>query len=125
MNPRIYIKIGICLFNVLLFASCGQQYKAESTVKDFIEENMETANQISGRDFADLGKTRHLNDSLIGVMRENGAQGFKKGITYPSIPQGDLYYLRMRYISGSDTLQNTFYLNEEPHGGSCVQVIFF
>lgn len=113
MNPRIYIKIGICLFNVLLFASCGQQYKAESTVKDFIEKNIETANQISGRDFADLGKTRHLNDSLIGVMRQNGAQGFKKGITYPAIPQGDLYYLRMRYISGSDTLQNTFYLNEE------------
>ena len=101
MNPRIYIKIGICLFNVLLFASCGQQYKAESTVKDFIE------------DFADLGKTRHLNDSLIGIMRQNGAQGFKKGITYPAIPQGDLYYLRMRYISGKDTLQNTFYLNEE------------
>ena len=113
MNPRIYIKIGIGLFNVLLFASCGQQYKAESTVKDFIEENMETVNQISGRDFADLGKTRHLNDSLIGVMRQNGAQGLKKGTPSPAIPQGDLYYLRMRYISGSDTLQNTFYLNDE------------
>ena len=113
MNPRIYIKIGISLFAVLLFASCGQQYKAESTVKDFVEDNMEAANQISGRDFADLGKTRHLSDSLVTAMRQRGAQGFKKGITYPAIPQGDLYYLRMRYINGSDTLQNTFYLNED------------
>lgn len=113
MTSRVYIKIGIGLFAILLFVSCGQQYKAESTVKDFIEENMETVNQISGRDFADLGKTRHLNDSLIGAMRQQGAQGFKKDITYPTIPHSDLYYLRMRYISGSDTLQNTFYLNEE------------
>jgi hypothetical protein len=46
-------------------------------------------------------------------MRQRGARLFKKGITYGPIPSGDLYYLRMNYISDGDTLQNTFYLNQE------------
>ena len=98
---------------ILLFASCGQQYKAEQTVKAFIEENMIQPDKISNHSFADLGSTRHLNDSLINMMRQRGAQLFKKGISYGEIPSGDLFFLRMRYISGNDTLQNTFYLDNE------------
>ena len=107
MNSRAYNIIGIvaCL---LLFASCGQQYKAEQTAKAFIEENMEQPEQITDRDFADIGTTRHISDSLITVMRQRGAEGFKK-----NIPQGDLIYLRMQYVKDGDTLSNTFYLDEE------------
>ena len=112
MNSRAYIIIGVvaCL---LLFASCGQQYKAEQTVKAFVEENMEAGDKITNRDFADIGTTRHISDSLITVMRQRGAQGFKKGIKYGEIPQGDLIYLRMQYVKDGDTLSNTFYLDEE------------
>ena len=98
---------------VLLFASCGQQYKAEKAVKAFVEENMEVANEITGRDFADVGTTRHISDSLIQVMRHRGAPLFRQGINYGKVPQGELYYLRMRFIHKGDTLQNTFYLNPE------------
>jgi hypothetical protein len=98
---------------LLLLASCGKQYYAEQTVEDFVDANMEQPEKTSMRDFADLGTTRHINDSLIGVMRQRGADHFKKGISYPDVPQGDLYYLRMRYVREGDTLQNTFYLNEE------------
>ena len=110
MRSRAYIIIGIAS---LLFASCGQQYRAEQRVKAFVEENMEVADEISGRDFADIGQTRHISDSLISVMRQRGANLFKKQISYGSIPQGDLYYMRMRYIHQGDTLQNTFYLDPE------------
>ena len=110
MKSRAYIIIGIAL---LLFASCGQQYKAESLVSDFVAENMENPSAISGKDFADLGTTRHLSDSLIKVMRQRGAANFKKGISYGKIPTGDLYYLRMSYINNGDTLQNTFYFDSE------------
>ena len=98
---------------MLLFASCGQQYHAEKTVEAFVEANMEQLDQISYRDYADVGTTRHINDSLITMMRERGAELFKKDITYGETPEGDLFYLRMRYVHNGETLQNTFYLNQE------------
>ena len=98
---------------VLLLASCGQQYKAEQAVKAFVEENMENPAEISSRDFADVGTTRHISDSLIDVMRHRGAPLFKKDISYGQPPQGDLVYLRMKYVVKGDTLQNTFYLDPE------------
>ena len=111
MKSRAYIIIGISV--LLLFASCGQQHKAESLVKDFVAENMEDPSAISGKGFTDLGTTRHISDSMITVMRQRGAVGFKKGISYGEKPTGDLFYLRMSYVRGTDTLQNTFYLNQE------------
>ena len=98
---------------MLLSVSCGRQHDAEQTVKAFVETNMQDGVQISDRDFADLGTTRHISDSLIQMMRQRGADLFKQGITYPEVPQGELYYLRMRYVHDKDTLQNTFYLNQE------------
>ncbi len=111
MKSRAYIIIGISA--LLLFASCGQQHKAEGLVSDFVAENMKNPSGISSKDFADLGTTRHLSDSLIKVMRQRGAANFKKDISYGKIPSGDLYYLRMSYISNGDTLQNTFYFDTE------------
>ena len=112
MNSRAYIIIcGISV--LLLFASCGQQYHAEKTVETFVETNIEQPNIITDFDFADLGTTRHINDSLICIMRQRGAHLFKKDITYGQLPKGELFYLRMRYVHKGDTLQNTFYLNQE------------
>ena len=111
MKSRVYIIIGMSA--LLLFASCGQQHKAESLAKDFVAENMENPSAISGKDFAYLGTTRHISDSLITIMRQRGASGYKKGISYGKMPTGDLYYLRMSYISNGDTLQNTFYFDSE------------
>ena len=111
MKSRAYIIIGVTL---LLLASCGKQHNAEQTVKAFVEDNMENGgSDISDRDFADLGTTKFINDSLIQVMRHRGAPLFKQGISYSAAPDGELYYLRMSYVHQSDTLQNTFYLNQE------------
>ena len=98
---------------MLLSVSCGRQHAAEQTVKAFVEENMNDGIEISHRDFADLGTTRLVSDSLIQLMRHRGADLFKPGISYPKAPEGELYYLRMRYVHEGDTLQNTFYLNQE------------
>ena len=58
--------IIICVGLMLLFASCGRQHSAEQTVKAFVEANMENGgDDISCRDFADLGTTRLISDSLI------------------------------------------------------------
>ena len=113
IRTRAYIiNITWCL-GVLLFASCGKQYTAEQTVKAFVAENMKEEVNASVIDFADLGTTRHINDSLIAKMRKNGAELYKSGIKYGEAPSGDIYYLRMKYLHEGDTLQNTFYLDSE------------
>ena len=79
MKSRAYIIIGVML---LLLASCGKQHSAEQTVKAFVEDNMENGgSDISGRDFADLGATKFINDSLIQLMRHRGAPLFKQSPT--------------------------------------------
>ena len=98
---------------MLLSVSCGRQHDAEQTVKAFVEENMQDGIQISDRDFADLGTTQLISDSLIQLMRQRGADLYNQGIAYSKAPDGALYYLRMRYVHDKDTLQNTFYLNQE------------
>ena len=111
MHTRAYIiNITLCLGGLLL-ASCGKQHTAEQTVKDFVAENMQDGVETSGVDFADLGTTRHINDTLVAKMRKNGAPLFKSGVQYAQAPAGDLFYLRMRYLYQGDTLQNTFYLD--------------
>ncbi len=107
------VHIILYMSALLLFASCGQQYDAEQTIKAFIEENMEAASEITDRDFANLGSTQLIGDSLLQVMQHRGAKLFRKGIKYPKLPDGELYYLRMSYVHKGDTLQNTFYLNQE------------
>ena len=111
MHTRAYIiNITLCLGG-LLFASCGKQYTAEQTVKDFVAQNMQDGVEATGVDFADLGTTPHITDTLVAKMRKNGAPLFKSGIQYAKAPAGQLFYLRMRYLYQGDTLQNTFYLD--------------
>ena len=113
IRTRAYIiNITLC-FGGLLFASCGKQYTAEQTVKAFVADNMKEEVNASVIDFADLGTTRHINDSLIAKMRKNGAELYKSGIKYGEAPSGEIYYLRMKYLHEGDTLQNTFYLDSE------------
>ena len=113
MKSRAYIiNMTICL-GVLLFASCGKQYTAEQTVKKFVQENTKEGVETKTIDFADLGTTRHISDSIVEKMRKNGSELFKSGIKYAAMPDGEVYYLRMKYLHNGDTLQNTFYLDSE------------
>ena len=112
-KSRAYIiNIAICLGG-LLVAGCGKQHTAEQTVKNFVKENIKEGVETETLGFADLGTTRHINDSLVAKMRKNGAELFKSGIKYGNVPEGDVYYLRMRYLYKGDTLQNTFYMDSE------------
>ena len=113
MHTRAYINnIMLCL-GVLLVASCGKQYTAEQTVKDFVAQNMKEGVETKRIGFGDLGTTRHIGDSLVAQMRKNGAELFKSGIVYGQVPTGEVYYLRMKYLHEGDTMQNTFYLDSE------------
>ena len=114
IHSRAYIinMATLCL-GVLFVASCGKQHTAEQTVKHFVEENLKEGVETKRLDFADLGSTRHINDSLVEKMRHNGSELFKSDIQYGKASEGEIYYLRMKYLHDGDTLQTTFYLDSE------------
>jgi len=107
----------ICLFGLagtLLFSSCSQQYDAEGLVKDFVEENAVNPDGMNILKFSKLNTTKVIKDSLIQDMQQRENPMFKKGIKYATSTSGSmLYFLRMEYVYENDTLQHTFYLDEQ------------
>ncbi|MBQ9671457.1 MAG: hypothetical protein IJV34_01215 [Prevotella sp.] len=111
MNLKTLITIASV---ALLTASCTRQYKAERLAADFIERNALHPEEMSDRDFKSLDSTKHITDSIILSMQARGGEQFQQNIDYPVKTAGRmLYYLRMSYVHDGDTLQNTFYLDEE------------
>ena len=102
-----YIIIGIAL---LLLASCGQQQRAKSVVKDFVQNEWHA--DVSYLDFASVDSTHALSDSIIQAMRSRAGQG----IRYQE-PQGTtLMHIRVQYLKDKDTCSTTFYLDKEMTG---------
>ncbi len=107
MKKRIYIIIGVA---VLLFASCGQQYKAKTVVKDFVEQRLQQ--DADYLDFSDVDSTRTVSDSVITALRSQGPSG----IQYAERGGKTLMYIRTSYVLESDTVSATFYLDKGMSG---------
>ena len=77
-----YIKIIIICSITLVAVSCGKQHKAESAVKDFLDQNMTAADYSIS--FNKIDSTKNLTDSMIIVMKNSAKKNrlFKKNIEY-------------------------------------------
>lgn len=83
---------------MLLFASCGQQYRAQSVAKDFMAQQLNKAD-ADYLDFSDVDSTHSISDSLVDVLRRRGP----KGISYLDRKGRILLYIRAKYLDGQDT----------------------
>ena len=110
-NCSFYIIIGVALLT--LFSACGRRQTAKSVVNDFIEQNALSPEKMTAREFSSLDSTKFLNDSIVLSMQKRGHELYKHGISYEQSSSGRiLYYLRMKCVYENDTLQQTFYLDE-------------
>ena len=104
---RIYIIIGVAL---LLFASCGRQQHAKSSVKDFVEQQLHR--DVSYLDFSSVDSTRAITDSLIQTLRHRAGQD----VQYQNPSSATLLHIRAQYLQDEDTLSATFYLDPTTMG---------
>ena len=104
---RIYLIIGVAL---LLFASCGRQQQAKSSVKDFVEQQLHR--DVSYLDFSSVDSTRAITDSLIQTLRNRAGQG----VQYQNPSGATLLHIRAQYLQDEDTLSATFYLDPATMG---------
>ena len=90
---------------LLLFASCGRQQQAKSSVKDFVENQLNR--DVSYLDFSSVDSTRAITDSLIQALRSRAGQG----VQYQNPSGKTLLHIRTQYLLDDDTLSATFYLD--------------
>lgn len=98
-----------------LLVSCGDQHKAESRVKDFLDENLKAEEYTVS--FSKMGSTNNVTDSVMDAMlsRARSNKAYKNGIKLDnSIRHDTLIYIRGEIVQhGKDTLVQTFYLSPD------------
>ena len=93
---RIYIIIGVAL---LLFASCGRQQQAKSSVKDFVEQQLHR--DVSYLDFSSVDSTRAITDSLIQTLRNRAGQGVQYLVRRCSTSEHSICRMKIRSVPPS------------------------
>ncbi len=108
--------IVVMLLSVL---SYGQQHKAESVVKGFMERNMLDGKKPSNIVFHDMDSTTYITDSLVHVMRNALKQSdrYSHDITYSSTKMDSyLKVIRVEYKLDGQKYSDSYYLDNEITG---------
>lgn len=105
LKSLIYI-IGV----MLLLTACGQQQRAKSVVKDFMETYQK--GDVDYLEFSDVDSTRVLSDSLIQALQQQAG----KDVTFQKRTSTTLLLIRAKYLLDDDTCSTTFYLDPSTMG---------
>lgn len=107
-------KLFMFVIAAIVLAACGKQHKAESVVRDFLNENLKY--EEYSVDFSNLGTTRNITDSVMTVMTTNARRNksYRSGMKLGDGMRHDtLVYIKGIIVHGEDTLTHTFYLNPD------------
>ena len=105
LKSLIYI-IGV----VLLLTACGQQQRAKSVVKDFMETYQK--GDVDYLEFSDVDSTKMLSDSLIKALQQQAG----KKVSFQKRTSTTLLLIRAKYLLDDDTCSTTFYLDPSTMG---------
>ena len=105
LKSLIYI-IGV----MLLLTACGQQQRAKSVVKDFMETYQQ--GDVDYLEFSDVDSTKMLSDSLINALQQQAG----KKVTFQKRNSTTLLLIRAKYLLDDDTCSTTFYLDPSTMG---------
>ncbi len=105
LKNLIYI-IGV----MLLLTACGQQQRAKSVVKDFMETYQQ--GDVAYLEFSDVDSTKVLSDSLINALQQQA----DKKVTFQKRNSTTLLLIRAKYLLDDDTCSTTFYLDPSTMG---------
>ena len=105
LKNLIYI-IGV----LLLLTACGQQQRAKSVVKEFMETYRQ--GDVDYLEFSDVDSTKMLSDSLINVLQQQAG----KKVTFQKRNSTTLLLIRAKYLLNDDTCSTTFYLDPSTMG---------
>ena len=105
LKSLIYV-IGV----TLLLTACGQQQRAKSVVKDFMETYQQ--GDVDYLEFSDVDSTKMLSDSLIQALQQQAG----KKVSFQKRNSTTLLLIRAKYLLDDDTCSTTFYLDPSTMG---------
>ncbi len=105
LKSLIYV-IGV----MLLLTACGQQQRAKSVVKDFMETYQQ--GDVDYLEFSDVDSTKMLSDSLINALQQQAG----KKVSFQKRNSTTLLLIRAKYLLDDDTCSTTFYLDPSTMG---------
>ena len=105
LKNLIYI-IGV----MLLLTACGQQQRAKSVVKEFMETYQQ--GDVDYLEFSDVDSTKMLSDSLINALQQQAG----KKVSFQKRNSTTLLLIRAKYLLDDDTCSTTFYLDPSTMG---------
>jgi len=95
---------------LLLLTAFGQQQRAKSVVKDFMETYQQ--GDVDYLEFSDVDSTKMLSDSLINALQQQAG----KKVTFQKRNSTTLLLIRAKYLLDDDTCSTTFYLDPSTMG---------
>ncbi len=95
---------------MLLLTACGQQQRAKSVVKDFMQTYQK--GDVSYLDFSAVDSTRAISDSLMAVLQQQAG----KDVTFQKRTSATLLLICAKYLLNDDTCSTTFYLDPSTMG---------
>ncbi len=105
LKSLIYI-IGV----MLLLTACGQQQRAKSVVKEFMETYQQ--GDVDYLEFSGVDSTKVLSDSLIQALQQQAG----KKVSFQKRNSTTLLLIRAKYLLDDDTCSTTFYLDPSTMG---------
>ncbi|MDY3852554.1 MAG: hypothetical protein SO013_06675 [Prevotella sp.] len=115
------IDIAMVLFAALIMMGCSEQDHAQDTIEDFLNVNL-LSQSVNIVYMTPLDSTRHLTDSVIGVLQEKAEKHplFNKNINFAkrSVHDRLLLLTRVSYLPADAKEQTkesvlTFYLTPD------------
>lgn len=105
----------LLLAALALLSSCGKKGTAKSTVQQFLTENL-AKGEPDAFTIERLDSTNFLVDSVITQMHQTAEASplYRNGITYAPRPSRQrLVWVTASFVSGGDSLRQTFYLTRD------------
>ena len=117
-------KLLLSLALAAVLASCGNQYKAESVVEKFLNDNLvDPGSEVKCHG---LKATNRISADAVRRMQEQAAAGdrlFRHPLPYATFSSTDtLFYERVSIVQHADTFVRTIYLLPSLEEGCVVAV---
>lgn len=107
--------MAMALF-VWLISGCGQSHKNRGIIEDFMQTrmNLEDYDVLS---WSEPQTTYFVSDSMLQAMRRRAqASRLVRGNVPYKAKTDRLVFMEVRYVTGQDTIRQTFYLDDKNTG---------
>jgi len=112
MKPRTLVLAAAAM----MLAACSEEHRAKSLADSFLDDHLKSG-QYSIVNYSKLDSTYFVTDSTAAALAAsvNASGRFSPFVYDKSKLTKKLLFMKIRYVTGKDTLKQTFYFDDTLH----------